>query len=135
MCRLSRFRLLILFLYLFLSFAGYALKCYQCLSYKSWDDCKSRTKEVTCLYNQDSCGKEHVKKEISVATVEGFAKGCSTSSICNANNCKSMYPHPADVRITECEIDCCKGDLCNEAQVSMVSAIMLLACAILAFSR
>ena len=132
MCRLSRFRLLILFLYLFLFFAGYALKCYQCRSLKSWDDCKSRTKEETCLYSQDRCGKAHVKAEISVATVEGFVKGCSTSSNCKAKNCKLIYP---DVKITKCEIDCCKGDLCNGAQVPMVSPIMPLACAILAFSR
>ena len=111
-------------------FPGYALKCYQCVSIKSWDDCKSSTKEVTCSGSQDRCGKADVKAESSAATIEGFTKGCANSSDCSAKNCKSIYP---SVKITKCEIDCCKGDLCNGAQVPMVSAIMLLACAILAF--
>ena len=113
-------------------FPGYALKCYQCVSIKSWDDCKSSTKEVTCSGSQDRCGKADVKAESSAATIEGFTKGCANSSDCSAKNCKSIYP---SVKITKCEIDCCKGDLCNGAQVPMVSAIMLLACAILAFFR
>ena len=111
-------------------FPGYALKCYQCVSIKSWDDCKSSTKEVTCSGSQDRCGKADVKAESSAATIEGFTKGCANSSDCSAKNCKSIYP---SVKITKCEIDCCEGDLCNGAQVPMVSAIMLLACAILAF--
>ena len=81
--------------------------------------------------SQDRCGKADVKAESSAATVEGFAKGCATSSDCSAKNCKSIY---SSLKITKCEINCCKGDLCNGAQVPMVSAIMLLACAILAFS-
>ena len=82
--------------------------------------------------SQDRCGKADIKAESSVAAAEGFAKGCATSSDCSADNCKSIYP---SVKITKCEIDCCKGDLCNGAKVPMVSAIMLLACAIIAFGR
>ena len=113
-------------------FPGYAVKCYQCASLKSWDECKSSTKEVTCSGSQDRCRKADVKAESSTATVEGFAKGCANSSDCGAKKCKLIYP---SVKITKCEINCCQGDLCNGAQVQMVSAIMLLACAILAFSR
>ena len=94
--------------------------------------CKSSTKEVTCLDSQDRCAKADVKAESSAATAEAFAKGCATSSDCSAKSCKSIYP---SVKITKCEINCCTGDLCNGAQVPMVSAIMLLACAILAFAR
>ncbi|CAH3140015.1 unnamed protein product [Porites lobata] len=111
---------------------SYALKCYQCTSLKSWDDCKSSAKEVTCLVSQDRCAKADVKAESSAATAEGFVKGCATSSDCSAKSCKSIYP---SVKITKCEINCCTGDLCNGADVPMVSAIMLLACAILAFAR
>ena len=113
-------------------FPGYALKCYQCGSFKSWDECKSKTKEVSCSGSEDRCGKADVKLDSSAAAVEAFAKGCTNSSNCGAKNCKSISP---SMKITKCEIDCCEGDLCNGAQVPMASAIMLLACAILAFFR
>ena len=113
-------------------FPGYALKCYQCISLKSWDDCKSSEKELTCSGSLDRCAKVNVKAESSAASAEAFAKGCTTSSDCSKKNCKSIYP---SVKITKCEINCCAGDLCNGAQVPMVSAVMLLACAIVAFAR
>ena len=130
-CRPSRLRLLILFFICFL-FPGYALKCYQCVSVKSWDDCKNSTKEVTCLGSQDRCAKVYVKAKISGVTKEAFGKGCATSSDCSATNCKKIVPSG---KIIECEIECCTGDLCNGAEVPMVSAIMLLACAIIVFAR
>ncbi|CAH3023070.1 unnamed protein product [Porites evermanni] len=111
---------------------GYALKCNTCLSLKSWDDCKNNTIQFTCLDSQDRCGKADIKAENPVAAVEVFAKACATSSECSARYCKSIYP---SVKITKCEIDCCEGDLCNGAKVPMVSAIMLLACAIATFAR
>ena len=108
-------------------FPGYALKCYQCFSYKSWDDCKDSTIQVNCSNNQNLCGKENVKAGIH----DLYAKGCANSSVC-IPNCQKRNP---SVKITKCEVDCCKGDLCNGAKVPMVSAIMLLSCAIVAFAR
>ena len=95
---------------------------------------KKNTIQVTCSRSQDRCAKANVKAESAVATVEGFAKGCDTSSACSAVNCKSIYP---SVEITKCEINCCQGDLCNGVKVPQVSAIMLLSCAIMivAFAR
>ena len=73
-----------------------------------------------------------MKVETLVAVVEVFAKGCATSSECSAKDSKSIYP---SAKITKCEIDRCEGDLCNGAKAPMLSAIMLLACAIAAFAR
>ena len=109
-------------------FPGYALRCNQCVSLKIWDECKSTMKQVTCLDSQDRCVNADIRNESSRV----FAKGCSNSSVCDAKNCKSIYP---SAKIIKCRIDCCKGDLCNGAKVSMVSTIMLLACAIAAFAR
>ena len=111
---------------------GYALKCNECFSLKSWDDCKNKTKVVTCLDSQDRCGKADIKAESSGVTGEVFFKGCASSSECSEKNCKKFYPSG---KITKCEVECCKGDLCNGAQVPMVSAIMMLACAIVGFAR
>ena len=88
--------------------------------------------QLTCPDAEDRCGKEDVKGEISGKTSETFAKGCAKSSDCSAKNCKKGNP---SVKITKCEIDCCKGDLCNGAKAPMVSFIMLLSCAIVAFAR
>ena len=104
----------------------------ECFSLKSWDDCKNKTKVVTCLYNQDRCGKADIKAETSGVKGEVFVKGCATSSECSEKNCKKFSPSG---KITKCEVECCKGDLCNGAQVPMVSAIMLLACVIVGFAR
>ena len=132
-CRPSRFRLLTLFLYFCIFFfPGYSLKCNYCVSFESWNECNDTMKQVTCLSSQNRCAKANIKAETAAASAEIFLKGCTTSSDCSAHNCKSIYP---SVKITKCEIYCCTGDLCNGAQVPMVSVIMLLACAILAFSR
>ena len=82
--------------------------------------------------SQDRCGKGDEKFESSGVTKEAFGKGCITSSDCSGDICNWKDP---SVKITKCEIDCCKGDLCNGAKVPMVSAIMLLSCAIVAFAR
>ena len=81
--------------------------------------------------SQDRCGKADIKAESSGVTGEVFAKRCATSSDCSAKNCKKVYP---SAKIIKCEISCCKGDLCNGAKVQMVSAIILLSCAIVAFA-
>ena len=39
------------------------------------------------------------------------------------------------VKITKCDISCCNGDLCNGGKVPVVSAIVLLACALVAALR
>ena len=90
--------------------------------------------------SEDRCNKADIKVESSGVTGEVFAKGCTTSSECNKKNCKKFSP---SAKITKCEVECCKGDLCNAAdkgadngaQVPMVSAIMLLACAFVGFAR
>ena len=118
----------------YLCFPGYALKCNQCFSDKSWDKCNNTTTQTNCKDGEDRCGKEEVKSESSSKTVKIFAKGYITSSLCRqgSKNCKSINP---SVKITKCVVDCCKGDLCNGAQVPMVSATMLLACAIVVFAQ
>ena len=103
------------FLYFFvLCFPGYALRCNQCFSEKSWDECNNTTGQANCKDGEDRCGKGEVKSEISGKTVEIFEKGCTTSSRCSQllKICKSTYP---SIKITKCEVDCCKGDLCNGA--------------------
>ena len=94
----------------------YGLKCYQCFSQKSWDECASNKKVMTCSSGADRCGTAHVEGEVGGVTVSVYGKGCSTSSVCNSDSCKRFVSDPS-TKITKCEIDCCRGDLCNIAKL------------------
>lgn len=114
---------------------GYGLKCYECGSTKSWDDCASVKKEVTCDSGFDRCVKgmkDGTQGDVSFAL---YAKACGVqSSACDPDTsefCKSGDSG----KVKKCDISCCSGDLCNGGKIPMVSAIMLLACALVAFLR
>ncbi|KAJ7393647.1 hypothetical protein OS493_003303 [Desmophyllum pertusum] len=100
------------------------LKCYACMSTKSWDDCASVQKEVTCALGNDRCGSASKEEKSSSSSVAAYAKGCLAQSHC------SGLTH------------CCSGNLCNSgnpgstsATGPVVSVTMFLACAIVAFVR
>ncbi|KAJ7352807.1 hypothetical protein OS493_033617 [Desmophyllum pertusum] len=82
---------------------GYGLKCYKCAS----------TKGV---------------KTVGVS-FEGYEKGCTTAALCDkaAEAMKSKCKDQA-----KCTLDCCSGDLCNAAALQMVSAVVLITCALVA---
>ena len=112
---------------------GHGLKCYQCLTTKGWDDCKSIQKEVNCRPGTDTCGKGLVGRKSGGVSISAYGKGCTVSSECNTKSlCKHSDP---TVTFTECAIYCCSDDLCNGAKIPMVSAIMLLTCVLVAFLR
>ena len=100
---------------LWLLFAGYGLRCDQCASTKSWEDCATNNNVVTCPSSAGRCGTAHAEgaSDVKVAV---YAKGCSTSSVCNSDYCKRFVSDPS-TKITKCEMDCCSGDLCNIAKL------------------
>lgn len=97
------------------------IKCYHCNSNKSWDHC-DRVREVV------SCSDDDLVLTESAAA---FYKGCFDSSECDEDdNCK-FESDDQSLTITKSDFSCCTKDLCNEAiVVSMVSVIILLACAL-----
>ena len=88
-------------------FSGYSLKCNYCVSFKSWDDCKNSTKQTICSNSQDRCFKANLKavETGSGLTGESFGKGCDTSTACRG---RSICSSSSSVKISKCEIDCCK---------------------------
>ena len=62
-----------------------------------------------------------------------YAKGCLDSSKCDPDT--SDFCNDDTGKVKKCEISCGSGDLCNGGKVPMVSAIMLSACALVAFLR
>ena len=109
------------------SSSGNGLKCYKCLSTKSWDDCEDVKKETTCVGGFDRCVKVYANVKKGGASVESYEKGCFTEALCNNIDQISVCKDGG-----ECKVSCCTGDLCNGAAVQMVSAIILIACAFVA---
>lgn len=113
-----------------LFFTGYGLECYKCASAKSWDDCEKNKEKMSCPSGYDSCGKIYFDGKVAGTGVEGYGKSCSIKSGCNKDLCKAMR---VGITIDKCEVNCCQGDLCNGAKVPLVSAFLIVACALLAF--
>ena len=111
-----------------------SLKCYKCLSTKSWDDCASVQKAVACDSDEDTCVKIHYDaKSVDMAmSVESYVKYCHPKLSCDKDLCKTLVL-PKGATVNKCKMNCCEGNLCNGARVPLVSAILLLACAALTF--
>ena len=116
---------------------GYGLKCYQCLSTLSWDDCASNKKEQTCPSGTDTCAKIFFEGlnagNFSATTHKMYASSCGVKSLCNQNLCKTIAQQRFTVNT--CEVHCCDDDLCNEPKVSPINAFILLVYALLTLFR
>lgn len=109
------------------------VKCYQCFSNKSWDDCDHTQQVVTCPTHAGSCAKVVLDGKRSDQSVKIYSKLCITftTATCNPDdNCNQFLDQSQSVTATKCDISCCNGDLCNGAKVPMISAIILWACAL-----
>ena len=103
------------------------MKCYTCVSTKSWGDCDDIRKELTCPPTANRCAKiyEDVKK--GGVSAEGYAKGCLPEKTCSdvqlIDECKDGG---------KCEVNCCSSDLCNAAPLKIMSTFILLTCVLVA---
>ena len=114
--------------------AGHGIKCYQCASEKSWDDCFPGN-DTTCSNSTGSCLQIEFHGEIpNTGTNRVFQKECTMKSVCNDDICK-RYRQGSIVR--KCNFKCCESDLCNRnilnssngAKVPIVSGFLFLICA------
>ena len=105
-----------LFVRFLIYYKGYGLKCYQCLSTKSWDDCASNKIEATCSSNQYTCGQFFLDGNAGNISTKFFHTSCAVKSACNQDLCKRT-PSQQGIALNKCEVDCCDNDLCNEPKV------------------
>ena len=119
---------------LLLWFAGQAIKCYQCRSPKSWDDCVPG-KDTTCASHQNSCVKVKIEGEKDGKNVNYFVKECVEKKTCNKNDGCKPGAQRLGMKFKDCDFNCCETDLCNGAKVPMVSSFLFLACALVANFR
>ena len=67
-------------------------------------------------------------------SIKSFEKDCITKELCDdmkqvLKACEKAKEAGADAT---CKLDCCSGDLCNAGTAPVVSAFLILACAVLA---
>lgn len=114
---------------------GHGIKCYKCVSEKSWDDCVPGN-DTTCLNSTGSCLQFEFDGEIpNAGSYRVFQKECTIKSVCNDDICK-RYRQGSIVR--KCNFKCCESDLCNRnilnssngAKVPIVSGFLFLICAL-----
>ena len=110
------------------SISACGLQCYECLSTKSWDDCESSKTKMNCSSSDNRCFKAYADIKVDGKSQKGYSKGCDS-----ADDCKTATDSEPCKKGT-CKIDCCSGDLCNAATVPLVSAVILIVCAVLATS-
>ena len=126
--KMSHNSIMICYLFFFSFFIlGHGLKCYECLSTSSWDDCDQQ--EKACSLGFDACFKVYAKLKQGAVSITQYHKGCTTQQICKEENhreiCKDAVPG-------ECTINCCSGDLCNTAAIQVINVVFLVLCAFLA---
>ncbi|XP_078360609.1 uncharacterized protein LOC144644917 isoform X3 [Oculina patagonica] len=108
------------------------LTCESCPPSTVWSDCFVKQESMTCAFGNDRCGSASL--DIKGSTI--YTKGCVSHSECGGG------------------VDCCAGNFCNHGTPApstippvhtsvlpsscpgpVVSAIMVLACSIVAFVR
>ncbi|KAL9985916.1 hypothetical protein ACROYT_G008370 [Oculina patagonica] len=138
---LKSMKTVFVFAFVFCTATGHDLKCYQCISTKSWDDCAHVKVVKHCVFGQDRCFLAISSYHKEGMSISSFSKGCISEAQCAdiEKYCKRKG--------FECIVSCCSGDLCNNAALlkstgtnsramgQVVSVIALLACAMVAFVR
>lgn len=106
------------------------LRCFICLSHKSWEDCDKNSKKDSCSSRDDACLKMTVHRwEMLNGTKTGrvlthYTKYCTPGEYCSDKQCTEMG--------WKCTVDCCNQDLCNAnvaiwANNALIAVLLVLA--------
>jgi len=111
--------------FLFSSFSVSSLKCYNCYSQKSFEDCDKNRELVSCEYDKM---KRCNKVTYQLPNTRVYRKECMDLAYCKDNDryCRQVTDSDSD----DCDVLCCKGDKCNPGSKISLSAIAY-ACAML----
>ena len=103
--------------------------------YKGLGDCANIKKEMDCPSAANRCGKYKVETSSGGISAAVYAKGCTTKAECDMGDKSDLCKAQDPTAKVSCEVNCCEGDLCNGANLPVVSAVVLLACTLVAFLR
>ena len=103
------------------------LKCYTCVSHKSWTECERSLRVITCPAPEDEvCVKEQLVEHddnSEEGTKNTFSKFCATAEACKNKHCKEAGKL--------CDPKCCHTDLCNMAVTIPPSPVTFTLCLLL----
>ena len=108
----------------------FGLRCYNCASSESFDDC-SENEKVDCTSGFDRCYRGEIFYDINSQTVKTYGKGCTTAAQCTDQNdlmCKNIKS--SGVKNVKCHMKCCTEDLCNSSAGVQVSILILFTCVV-----
>lgn len=90
---------------------GEGLKCYLCLSHKSWKDCEKKKQLRSCYpLSSEVCVKQYMVEHSNgteKSYKETFVKMCGEAKLCTDKSCKEEGKY--------CHVHCCHEDYCNSA--------------------
>ena len=101
------------------------MKCFQCESGRSMDDCDLYGEVMTCSEGEDMCAKITTEIIVGDLTVKTYRKGCRKQDECEASADTLLRACKED---DNCAIDCCAEGLCNSGTFSSVNQLALFAC-------
>ena len=112
----------------FLFIVAHELKCYKCFSTISWEDCETNNEKKTCEEGQERCIRAYTEYGGS----KNFTRDCLDTASCDN---KGVYLQTCMAASNStCELTCCPGELCNNADVHIVSILLMMICAVMDFT-
>ena len=122
------------FLKRFLFLAATGLKCYQCPTATSMEDCVKSQKEQDCNAIKDPrCVTFTTEFKVGSQETKSYTKSCTTKAVCDVAD--SGVLKPCKDAGGKCEYKCCEKDLCNKGTSPMVSILLMVSCAAVGFFR
>jgi len=100
--------------------SAFGLKCNNCSSTTSLEDCDNNKKEETCHVSQNRC-ITLILNTISNVT-RAFSRGCSTRNVCDSGSLILNALCKGDNGT--CALYCCEDDLCNTASTTASTATL-----------
>ena len=101
------------------------------------EDCKEKEESVNCDdagptqlgFVPDRC----VKMSLEYGDTKSFVKTCFSKQLCEVGN--EAFKSCKQVNGTTCEINCCDSNYCNSGTAPLVSALLIIACALTSLYR
>lgn len=122
------------FLKRFLFLAATGLKCYQCPTATSMEDCVKNQKEQNCTgFTEPRCFTLTTEFKVGSQESKSYTKSCTTKADCDLTG--SVALKACKAAGGKCEYNCCNKDLCNKGTSPIVSILLMVSCATVGFFR